>query len=633
KKKKIFDNRYEVLSIIGRGARSVVYHARYIDGDKEEVALKVLLDKKDGVPPSDLLRKEALAMVSSRHKYVIRLDDFHSLGDICYLTMEYAPLGDLRQLLNTKGGKLSHTQTELFLLQASEALDFVHKAGILHRDLKPENILVIDEQNIRIGDFGVAILPGEKSSLEELQNGVGTLDYLSPEVLEGQQYDKRSDLYALGITFYELLTGKHPFQNVPLAEQIEARRAGNFTAVSEHAPSAPGHLLSAIQKLMRFDPNERFQTARELIQSLISFDVSGLSEEENFNATPPHSTPSTKPSLVEPPPLIEDAPIDPIEDFPFEQLPIEEPIPATPPTQANTSQESSQPSAYGDLTPEELADLMPEPGPMPSSAPVSHTPSPPENPITPPMQEPPRVADTFVPEEPPMEQYENFSQQIEPEHHAHTEYMPPPESEPPFEPKPDRPRKQKSGSLLNAKKTSSTPMLLVIGALLAIGLLYFTSSIFGWIFPDSGDRPAPQDTLPLVQSEENNSRQGSRTSSEDSTGLFPAEKNIALTNFPQIPGGVYSGFAEFADTGKRLPFSIIAVKSSRQLIIAIGIPGVPPMVVDLNSLETSGEEPLTIRAASQGLIISIEGTVKDGTLTGTLRNEVTGETASWVVQQ
>ena len=113
KKKKIFDKRYEILSIVGRGARSVVYHARYIDGDREEVALKLLLDKREGVTPSDLLRKEALAMVSSRHKYVIRLDDFHSLGDLCYLTMELARLGDLRQYLKKKGGKLNSKQLKM----------------------------------------------------------------------------------------------------------------------------------------------------------------------------------------------------------------------------------------------------------------------------------------------------------------------------------------------------------------------------------------------------------------------------------------------------------------------------------------------------------------------------------------
>ena len=355
KKKKIFDNRYEILSIVGRGKRSVVYHARYIDGDKEEVALKVILQDKDGVPPSDLLRKEALAMVSSRHKYVIRLDDFHSLGEICYLTMEYAGLGDLRKYLATRNGKLSPTQVELFLLQAGEALDFVHKAGILHRDLKPENILVIDDQNIRIGDFGVAILPGEKFSLEELQKGIGTLDYLSPEVLEGKQYDKRSDLYALGVTFYELLSGKHPFSEASLIDQVDVRRNGSFTSIHNHAPEAPAHLLSAIHRLMNFDPERRFQSAREMIQALISFEVS-----DSGATTPPNgsaqingsahsdSTHSNVSAEIPPPPkrplrALETTAPAVVENQPTE-IPATAPSTPTTPDQIPTEALSSQPA-------------------------------------------------------------------------------------------------------------------------------------------------------------------------------------------------------------------------------------------------------------------------------------------------
>src|SRR5690606_24983341 len=103
----------------------------------QDIALKVLMSKKGDGPPAELLRKEALAMISCRHKYVIRLDDFHSMGDLCYLAMELALKGDLRQYAKSLKGRIGLTQGELFLLQATEGLEFVHRAGILHRDIKP----------------------------------------------------------------------------------------------------------------------------------------------------------------------------------------------------------------------------------------------------------------------------------------------------------------------------------------------------------------------------------------------------------------------------------------------------------------------------------------------------------------
>ena len=268
-KKKIFDNRYEIISIVGRGACSVVYHARHIKGNKSEVALKVLINKKGEAPNGEKLRKEALAMVSSRHKYVIRLDDFHAIGDLAYLSMEYAPNRDVRKYMENIGGKLKPAQAELFLLQTAEALGFVHQVGIIHRDIKPDNILAVNDKEIRLGDFGVAVLPGEESSLEELQKGVGTMSYMAPEVLNGVRYDERSDIYALGVTYYEILTGIHPFDTLPMAEQMERRQDGNIPTPTSLVPEIPEYLSSAIMQALNPDPAARFPSTRELIQTLL----------------------------------------------------------------------------------------------------------------------------------------------------------------------------------------------------------------------------------------------------------------------------------------------------------------------------------------------------------------------------
>lgn len=267
-KRKIFDGRYEIISIVGRGADSVVYHARHISGSAQEVALKVLVNRKGRSSLSDRLRKEALTLVSCRHKYVIRLDDFHSIGELCYLSMEFAPLGDLAQYTTTQLSKIPVNQAQTFLEQALEALDFIHATGVIHRDLKPENILVVSDKEIRLADFGLALLPGDTLNAEDLQTGVGTLDYLAPEVLEGIRYDTRSDLYSLGVLFYELLAGKHPFNDAPLAEQLDVRRDNRVFSLEKLAPEVPAHFAAVVSTLMRFDASKRFASASEALNAL-----------------------------------------------------------------------------------------------------------------------------------------------------------------------------------------------------------------------------------------------------------------------------------------------------------------------------------------------------------------------------
>ncbi len=268
-KRKIFDDRYEILSIVGRGARSVVYHARHVKDPNTEVALKVLLEQKGKISNPERLRKEALALVSARHRSVIRLDDFHSVGSLCYLSLEYAPEADLRRYSMKIGGVLPPEFAERFLMQTAEALAFVHKVGIIHRDVKPENILVINQNEVRLADFGVAVLPGDTASLEDLQSGVGTMNYLAPEVLDGKAADPRSDLYSLAVTFYELISGLNPFEKSSLAQQVEARRDENVPRLLTLSPKTPPHLSAAIMQAMSFDPEARFATIREFIQAIL----------------------------------------------------------------------------------------------------------------------------------------------------------------------------------------------------------------------------------------------------------------------------------------------------------------------------------------------------------------------------
>lgn len=272
KTRRVFDNRFEILAIVGRGAQSVVYHARHMLIPSQEVAIKVLINlPRPGRKAENLhekLRKEALAMVSARHRYVVRIDDFHTIDQLCYLSMEYAPEGDLRRYVKQHGGKLDTKQAEMFFKQCAEGLNFVHKAGILHRDIKPENILVMNDREIRLADFGVAVLPGESFSVQELQAGVGTMDYMAPEVLEGIQYREGADIYALAVTFYELISGKHPFAGMPLVQQIEARKNNLIEPISSLVPGISKNFARTLMDCLFADQQDRIQSCFEIHESL-----------------------------------------------------------------------------------------------------------------------------------------------------------------------------------------------------------------------------------------------------------------------------------------------------------------------------------------------------------------------------
>lgn len=273
KKRKILDNRYEILSIVGRGRHSVVYRARHLSGRGDEVALKVLVEKKGvqttGLTNAERLRKEALAMVSARHKYVIRLDDFHSIGDLCFLAMEYAPNLDLRSFAEEKGGRLSPVQAERFFRQSLEALVSLHDSGIIHRDIKPDNILVVNERQIRLADFGVALLPGESDSPDDLKKGVGTMEYMAPEILQGKKSSPESDLYSLGLTFYELLSGKSLQDERSLAEIIAmAEEDKHLPPIEEVVEKISLNLASTINKCVQPRKEKRCYSARQALHTL-----------------------------------------------------------------------------------------------------------------------------------------------------------------------------------------------------------------------------------------------------------------------------------------------------------------------------------------------------------------------------
>lgn len=567
KTRKVFDNRYEILSIVGRGHCSVVYHARHVDSPSSEVALKVLLAQKDQRSNAERLRREALAMVSSRHRYVIRLDDFHSVGELCYLSMEYAPHSDLRKYTAQRGAVLDPKRGESFLLQMAEALAFIHKAGIIHRDIKPDNILVINDQEVRLGDFGVAVLPGSsENSLEELQRGVGTMDYMAPEVLDGRGYEARSDLYALAVTFYELLSGTHPFSSAPLAEQLEARSNERVLPLQQIAPKVPTYLAEEIMRAMRFDPADRHADMQQFIQELLR----RKSKSFRSGATAPtKDVPKEAPA-----PAAEEAP-----------APVAAPTGMrfggkrrsrgdTPSDGANATEPAAQgsnTSNEGTVEPERRemhtsnAKLEPIAQPRPGEAPRSEVPAV--------VASRASRAKTLRIDREMVEKVRAQARQ------ANNEHAP-------------------------ANKLPSRP--LAIGLVGMLGLLALVST---YVLSQRDIATASRD----------------RHADRGSIAAPGQPANIPLT-FPDLPGGVYAGTASGLIPGREVPLSVLSFAKSDTLVFIFGVEGMAPASVQL---EAGADPEAALRVSSSGMVLDVLGQAVDGAVMGSFVNRITGEEGAW----
>lgn len=656
-KRKIFDGRYEILSIVGRGSDSVVYHARHAGSPTQEVALKVLLNQKDSSSLTERLRKEALTLVSCRHRYVVRLDDFHSVGDLCYLSMEYAAEGDLRKYITKHNGRLSPEVGERFLRQCLEALDLVHATGVLHRDIKPDNILVMNSREIRIADFGLALLPGEEPSLTDIQNGVGSMGYLPPEVIDGSHFDQRSDLYALGLSFYEMLAGEHPFENLPLAEQLDGRRDGEFPSLLEVTPGVSEHLNTIVMKLLRFNPTARFQNA---LNALKAINDPEYSEDVAENKAPVFTSPLVTGQADSDDDLIEELDDD-FEDFdPFADIVDEEPERiGTPPSQISstpvetTKVQVSEPyqevrassNSRVDSNAVRIVDPLPEEAPSAYPLEAANDYDPEEGERIPAPTEKidlERIKEII---EKDAKQKADAARRRATQTHAVQRGS-------------DAKRTQnttsaKRGGLPNANATQRSgsgsalpgflggavnafsklphamrPVVVGIGTAVATILVVSIAQLFTGSERNASSS-APLDSLTQPPSD-------GTTTGDAQAGTSPLEPNQATeltdaTVFPAIPGGLYAGQITGIIPGQTAPFSLISLPKQGMVAVIVGIEGWGPVLVP--STNSNGEpiQPLVVR--SNGMIINITGAVSSGTIEGAFANAVTGETGSWQVRK
>jgi len=195
-----------------------------------------------------------------------------------YMVMEWVNGKLLREML-AGGKKLPVDKSVRIAERICDALAYVHSQGVVHRDMKPENIMVDENDNIKLIDFGIAGQEGARRlTFAKLSNVMGTPDYISPEQVKGKRGDGRSDIYAMGVMLYEMLTGKVPFEGPNAFATMNERLLNNPIPPREHDPSISPELQEIIYRAMEREPRNRYPTAREFENDLQHQDKVGVAE-------------------------------------------------------------------------------------------------------------------------------------------------------------------------------------------------------------------------------------------------------------------------------------------------------------------------------------------------------------------
>lgn len=265
-KGRILADRYELKELIGQGGMADVYLA-YDDILKREVAVKILRSSLTGDPIYiTRFHREARAAAALCHRNIVEIYDMGEEDDLYYIVMEYVRGQTLKELIN-KRGALHYVEAVDIMKQVVSATALAHSMGIVHRDLKPQNILVTDSGIVKIADFGIASIQS-LSQVTQTDTIMGSLHYLAPEIARGEKATPQSDIYALGVVFYELLRGDVPFNGESPVNIALKHMRDEIPSVRAYNPAIPQSVENIIIKATAKNTNNRYQCADDMLDDL-----------------------------------------------------------------------------------------------------------------------------------------------------------------------------------------------------------------------------------------------------------------------------------------------------------------------------------------------------------------------------
>ncbi len=270
---------YRILERIGAGGMGAVYRAVHVELDRE-VAIKLMPPHMNSNPIMVArFKREARAAAQLQHENIVQIYDVDvdpERGNH-YLALEFVRGSDLSDVIARKK-RLAVPVAVDYLKQAARALDHAFRKGIVHRDIKPSNFLITPEGKVKLCDMGLALRTdaGDESKVTRDGTTVGTVDYMAPEQAKDSRLaDTRSDIYSLGCTLYQMLTGRVPFEHGSIPEKLYKHAHESPPDPLQFNPDVPGSVLYILGRMMEKRPADRYQTPQELLDELDQLDLAG----------------------------------------------------------------------------------------------------------------------------------------------------------------------------------------------------------------------------------------------------------------------------------------------------------------------------------------------------------------------
>ncbi len=261
---------YQIKSLLGDGGMGTVYLAEHVKLGRK-VAIKVL---HSHLASNDSIRNrfvnEAKTMAELQHPNIVSLLDYHEDNFGLYLIMEFIDGQPLDEYIEKVSGPIPEEKAILLFKQALAAFQYAHSKGVVHRDIKPSNLIITKDNKLKVLDFGIAKLVGNSNyNLTKTGAHTGTVYYMSPEQVKGLEVDYKSDIYSLGITFYQMLTGYNPYSDLTTEYDIfEKIVKVPLADPRTKYPAVTDHMCKVIDKSTQKDPQARFTDCDEFSNSL-----------------------------------------------------------------------------------------------------------------------------------------------------------------------------------------------------------------------------------------------------------------------------------------------------------------------------------------------------------------------------
>jgi serine/threonine protein kinase/tetratricopeptide (TPR) repeat protein len=288
----VIGQRYEIQQMLGQGGMGAVYKAR----DRavgRTVALKVIRPElAANAAILERFKQELVLSTQVTHRNVVRIYDLGEADGVKFITMEYIEGSDLRTLMAERK-KIPIDESVEIMRQVCAALEEAHAAGVIHRDLKPQNIMRDQQGRVVVMDFGLARSLESNDGMTQSGAVIGTMEYMSPEQGLGKQLDRRSDLFTVGLIFYELLTGKMPYEAESAVASLLKRTQQASVPVSQLDANIPRALSNIVAKCLETNLRKRYQSVGEILTDLDAWQGRSAARSLRFQGITPwaHSIP------------------------------------------------------------------------------------------------------------------------------------------------------------------------------------------------------------------------------------------------------------------------------------------------------------------------------------------------------